>query len=193
MLHLIWTKDTSDEGKGIKMRLLSCFQSLYLEPDYKKSRKENVSTITKNLIELTYHATLGELTSLEQVLSTLMSENNIAADVIERLWTIYGKTNNTTPKQVRKGAIIILGMLAKSKTRIVSDKLEVMLKIGLGPWGKQDLDLAKYTCIALQRLNGTNSNVKGRGIQEGIRYPLRHPMFARLKSIIEYETSSRQW
>lgn len=193
MLHLIWTKDTSDEGKGIKMKLLSCYENLYLSVDSKQSKKENISRIAKNLIELTYNTNLAELTSLEQVLSTLMTENKVAYDVIEKLWSVYGFTKGRIQKSQRRGAIIILGMLAKAKTKIVSEKIELMLKIGLGPLGKTDQTLCRYTCMALQRLEGIKTKEKGRGVQEGIRFPIQHPIFSRLKDVIENTTASTEW
>lgn len=193
MLHLIWTKDTSDEGKGIKMKLLSCYENLYLEMDSKLSKRENISRVAKNLIELTYNTNLTQLTSLELLLSTLMSEGKISYDVIEKLWSVYGFMKGRIQKSQRRGAIIILSMLATAKTKIVSDKVDMMLKIGLGPLGKHDLSLAKYTCIALQRLEGIKTKEKGRGVQEGIRFPISHPIFIRLKDIIENPTGSTEW
>ncbi|KAI8389378.1 condensin complex subunit 1 [Blakeslea trispora] len=193
MLHLIWTKDTSDEGKGIKVKLLSCYENLYLEMDAKLSKRENVSRVAKNLIELTFDTTLAELTSLEQLLSTLMEEGKIINDVVQKLWTVYGFTQGRIQKSLRRGAIVVLGMLAKTKTKIVSDKIDVMLKIGLGSLGKSDLALARYTCIALQRLGGAKSKEKGRGVQEGIRFPVNHPIFARLKDILETPNESQEW
>lgn len=193
MLHLIWTKDTSDEGKGIKMKLLSCYENLYLEMDSKLSKRENISGVAKNLIELTYNTNLTQLTSLELLLSTLMSEGKISYDVIEKLWSVYGFMKGRIQKSQRRGAIIILSMLATAKTKIVSDKVDMMLKIGLGPLGKHDLSLAKYTCIALQRLEGIKTKEKGRGVHEGIRFPISHPIFIRLKDIIENPTGSTEW
>jgi condensin complex subunit 1 len=40
------------------------------------------------------------------------------------------------PKPQRRGAIIILGMLAVAKRSVLTDKVDVMLKIGLGPLGR---------------------------------------------------------
>ena len=40
------------------------------------------------------------------------------------------------PKEQRRGAIIILGMLALAKRHVVTDRADVLLKIGLGPLGK---------------------------------------------------------
>ncbi|KAI8991499.1 non-SMC mitotic condensation complex subunit 1-domain-containing protein [Mycotypha africana] len=191
MLHLIWTKDTSDEGKGIKMRLLSSYENLYIAMDSNLDRKQNINRIAKNLIQLTYNTTLAELTSLEQLLSVMMAEGKISNEVIQKLWSVYGFTQGRIQKSQRRGAIIILGMLAKAKTSIVADKIDVMLKIGLGFLGKADLELAKYTCIALQRLEGAKE--RSRSVQEGVRFLLHHAMFTRLKDIIEQPTESHLW
>ena len=40
------------------------------------------------------------------------------------------------PKPQRRGAIIILGMLALAKRSVLTDKVAVMLRVGLGPLGK---------------------------------------------------------
>ncbi|ORX60492.1 hypothetical protein DM01DRAFT_1300277 [Hesseltinella vesiculosa] len=192
MLHLIWTKDTSDEGKGIKMKLLGCYRSLYIDMDSKMSRRQNIAQIAKNLIELTYNATLADLTSLEQVLSILMKESAIIPEVIEKLWQVYGFARGQIPKHQRRGAIIILGMLAKADTDVVAEKIDVMLDIGLGHAGKVDLVLARHTCIALQRLAGTKSD-QVRGVYEGQRFPMAHPMFHKLRTMIDIPSKSMEW
>lgn len=50
MLHLIWTKDNSDEGKGIRKRLIESYCKIYIDYDESLSDKENANIITKNLI-----------------------------------------------------------------------------------------------------------------------------------------------
>ena len=40
------------------------------------------------------------------------------------------------PKMQRRGAIIILGMLAVAKRTIVSERVDILMKIGLGHLGK---------------------------------------------------------
>jgi hypothetical protein len=44
-------------------------------------------------------------------------------------------------------------MLALADPDIVAREVDTLLKIGLGHFGTTDLELARYTCIALQRLN----------------------------------------
>jgi len=40
-------------------------------------------------ISLTFHTTLAELTSLEQLLSTMMARNKIPIPIISKLWKIF--------------------------------------------------------------------------------------------------------
>jgi condensin complex subunit 1 len=47
-----------------------------------------------------------------------------------------GYSKREIPKPQRRGAIIILGMLAKAKSDIVAEKIEVLLKVGLGSFGR---------------------------------------------------------
>jgi condensin complex subunit 1 len=104
---------------------------------------------------LTVGATLAELTSLEQLLSVMEAEEPFHEDIINKLWQAYSKgffwfvrlgtdwripapagTPKDIPRFQRTGAIIVLGMLAVSKPEIVTDKVELLLKIGLGQLGK---------------------------------------------------------
>ncbi|KJA17627.1 hypothetical protein HYPSUDRAFT_146327 [Hypholoma sublateritium FD-334 SS-4] len=199
MLHLIWTKDnsssTSEEGKelkGIRQRLLECYRSLYFAPVADLEPKAQVNRIAKNLVEQTYDATLAELTSLEEMMRIMMEENHVHGDVIAKLWQIYSKEKHL-PKPQRRGAIIILGMLALSKRGILTDKVDVLLKVGLGPLGKADPTLARYTCIALQRLNGSAKKVKGSLIDKTQRIDMDSPIFRKLQNAILHPSRTKDW
>ena len=58
--------------------------------------------------------------------------------IIKKLYLIVSITGKEKqlPKPQRRGAIIILGMLAVARRSVVTDKVDVMLKIGLGSVGK---------------------------------------------------------
>lgn len=55
MLHLIWNKDNnaiSEDGKelkGVRARLLECYQELYFSPE--GNAKEQASSIARNMIQ----------------------------------------------------------------------------------------------------------------------------------------------
>ncbi|KAF5379043.1 hypothetical protein D9615_006036 [Tricholomella constricta] len=201
MIHLIWTKDnstsTSEDGKevkGIRSRLLDCYRSLYFDPlpDNSISAKEQVNRIAKNMIEQTYDATLAELTSLEEMMRIMMDEGQVHPDIISKLWQVYS-TSKHLPKPQRRGAIIILGMLALAKRSVLTDRVETMLKVGLGQFGKADLTLSRYTCVALQRLNGSAKKVKGSLLDKTLRFEMENPIFSKLQTAIGMPCRSKDW
>lgn len=199
MLHLIWTKDnttsTAEDGKevkGIRSRLLECYRNLYFDALPNMNPKEQVNRIAKNMVELTYDATLAELTSLEEMMRIMMDEGYVHQDIISKLWQIYSSERQLAKPQ-RRGAIIILGMLALATRSVLNDKVDVMLKVGLGPFGKADLTLARYTCVALQRLNGSAKKVKGSLIDKNLRFEMDNPIFRKLQAAVELPCRAKDW
>ncbi|KAG1748403.1 non-SMC mitotic condensation complex subunit 1 [Suillus paluster] len=196
MLHIIWHKDnssTSEDGKelkGVRSRLLECYRMLYFDPLPDMQPKQQVNRIAKNMIELTYDTTLAELTSLEEMMRIMMEDGQIHYDVINKLWQVYSAPQ-ALPCSQRRGAIIILGMLALSKRTIVSEKVDTLLKIGLGPFGKADLTLARYTCLALRRLNGSAKKVKGSLLDKTLRMEMENPIFRKLQDAIVHPCRSK--
>ncbi|CAK7902785.1 condensin complex subunit 1 [[Candida] anglica] len=162
MLHLVWMKGSSDEGKSIASHLIDCYKSLFLTAPTTLSRVQQAAFIAKNLMELTSAASVADLASLEKLLCLMHEGGLIAPDVIQVLWQIYNFTATDecsiedTKRQCRQ-AIIILGMLALADSEIVIKGLDSLLNVGLGERGLKDLILAKYTCIAIQRVVPLNS------------------------------------
>lgn len=101
---------------------------------------------------MTYEATLAELTSLEEMMRQLMEESHINEDVVAKLWQVYSTRRDPSqrakltlwfigserplPRPQRRGAVIILGMLALAKRSVVADRVETLVKVGLGERGK---------------------------------------------------------
>lgn len=194
MVHLIWAKDNAlvmEDGsqiKGVRSRLMDVYRVLYFQPYPGLSRAEHVARVCRNMIERTYGATLAELTSLEQLFCLMHAEGLVESAVIDKLWDVYASTRPISRAQ-RRGAIMVLSMLAKAERELVADKMDVLLKIGLGSLGAKDLVLCKHTCIALQHVSGSAKKVKGALSDENVRYPMTHPMFARLCAVIEMSTA----
>ncbi|GAA6015382.1 hypothetical protein JCM10207_008969 [Rhodosporidiobolus poonsookiae] len=212
MLHLIWTKDdaapsstaaptagASGEGgeeeketRGIRARLIECYSQLYFEPPADMGEKDSVAFVARNVIELTRDATLAELTSLEQLLAVMMARGVVEDDVIAKLWQVYS-TPKDIPRFQRRGAIIVLGMFAQTRPEVVADHVETLLRTGLGPLGRADLVLAKYTCIALGRVGGSVKKVKGSLSDVQVRLPMDSPVFARLAEAMQAPSESKEW
>ncbi|KAF5368830.1 hypothetical protein D9758_003038 [Tetrapyrgos nigripes] len=199
MLHLVWHKDNnatvSEDGqqlKGIPSRLLECYRSLYFDPVPDLEPKDQVNRIAKNMIQLTFEATLAELTSLEEMMRIMMEDNQIHHDVINKLWQVFG-SDRVLPKAQRRGAIVILGMLASARRSVLTDRVDTMLKVGLGALGKNDLTLARYTCLALQRLNGSAKKVKGSLQDKTLRIEMENNIFRKMRIAIERPCRSKDW
>jgi condensin complex subunit 1 len=144
------------------------------------------------MISLTFGATPAELTSLEQLLSTMMKAGHIPDLVVSKLWQVYGVQKREISRSQRRGAIIVLGMLATASPDIVVGELETMLRIGLGSLGRKDLQLAKYTCIALRRISPTGRQSQETAVKFS-KLPSDHAVLAKLAAIIEITSDSKEW
>ncbi|KAK9460035.1 armadillo-type protein [Lipomyces oligophaga] len=182
MLHLIWTNSNNDEGKGIQIHLVECYRSLFFTAPEEFSERDSCTFIARNLISLTYGASAAELTSLERLLLVMMKNNQLPQLVIQKLWQVYGVQQKDVSKSQRRGAIIVLGMLAAYDKEIVVKELETLYHVGLGSFGKHDLVLAKYSCIALQRMCGGT-----------LKLANDHPVVGRLIAVIETYSESQEW
>ncbi|KAI3400087.1 hypothetical protein diail_4625 [Diaporthe ilicicola] len=192
MLRLIWTKGNSDEGKGVQAHLIECYKRLFFEAPDSFSPNDAANFVARNMISLTFGATPAELTSLEQLLATMMKQGMIPDLVISKLWQVYGVQKREISRTQRRGAIIVLGMLATASPEIVVSDMETMLRTGLGPHGRGDLQLAKYTCIALRRLNPTGRQAKESGVKFS-RLPNQHAVLQKLAAITDVPSQSEEW
>lgn len=133
-----------------------------------------------NFSSLTIKASLGELTSLEELLAEMTKKQLIESSVIQVLWEIfgtfdlstklilsvamrYGKTSKKTPLQSR-GALIILSMIGSADPEVIRNKINLLVQVGLGPRWKEDEYLARYTCVALQKLAKKETAQEDKGI-----------------------------
>lgn len=144
----------------IKQAVIEAFVLLYMKPPSSLSEDLHALWVAKNLISWTLDASLGELTSLEDLLGTMMNQDRITDGVTQTLWDIFmqrgGKTQNDVTAQLQaaegRGAIIVLSMLASTDPTIIRQHLSEIVQIGLGARAYVDPTLAKWSCIALQKL-----------------------------------------
>ena len=192
MLRLIWTKGNSDEGKGVQTHLIDCYKGLFFVAPDSFSANDEANYIARNMISLTFGASPAELTSLEQLLSTMVKSGLVSDLVVTKLWQVYGVQRQEISKNQRRGAIIVLGMLATAKNDIVLQEMETMLKIGLGSLGRADLALARYTCVALRRINPSGRLAKETPVQAS-KLPNEHAVLTKLAAMVEIVSNSKEW
>lgn len=193
MLRLIWTKGNSDEGKGIQSHLLEVYKALFFDAPSTFSENDAANYIARNMISLTFDTTAAELTCLEQLLSKMMKEGQVSDLVVHKLWQIYGVQVREISKGQRRGAIIVIGMLAVAEPEIVVRQLETVLRIGLGKYGRTDLGLARYTCTALQHISPSGRHAKDSAAVTMTKLPNDHAVLVRLAALAELTSDSKEW
>ena len=192
MLRLIWTKGNSDEGKGVQTHLIDCYKGLFFDAPDALNANDTANFIARNMISLTFGATPAELTSLEQLLSTMFRSGHISELVVAKLWQVYG-ANKEISRAQRRGAIIVLGMIALADPNVVIKETEAMMRIGLGPLGRADLILAKYTCIGLKRMIPVVKKTQEKAIPGISRMPNHNAVLRMLASILLTSSNSKDW
>ena len=192
MLRLIWTKGNSDEGKGVQAHLIDCYKGLFFSAPDSFSANDAANFVSRNMISLTFGATPAELTSLEQLLNTMVKANHVSELVITKLWQVYGVQKQEISKNQRRGSIIVLGMLATADPEIVVKETGTMRRIGLGPLGRSDLLLAKYTCLALRRMSPSKRQGKAE-TSAAAKLPNDHAILIKLATMVEIESDSKEW
>ena len=192
MLRLIWTKGNSDEGKGVQTHLIDCYKGLFFDAPDSFSENDAANYIARNMISLTFGASPAELTSLEQLLSTMMQAGSISELVVTKLWQVYGVQKKEISRNQRRGAIIVIGMLALADADIVVKELDTMLKIGLGSLGRADLALARYTCVALRRIQPTGRKSTA-GPVAFSKFSNDHTVLKKLAAMTLMASDSKEW
>ncbi|KAG8529333.1 uncharacterized protein KY384_005969 [Bacidia gigantensis] len=192
MLRLIWTKGNSDEGKGVQTHLMDCYRGLFFTAPDTFSENDAANYVARNMISLTFGATPAELTSLEQLLNTMVKVELVSSLVVRKLWQVYGVQKQEISKTQRRGAIIVIGMLATADPEIVSREMETLLRIGLGPLGRKDLVLSKYTCLALRRMHPTKQQGKEHSAPV-VRLSNEHAILSQLAAMVELVSDSKEW
>jgi condensin complex subunit 1 len=192
MLRLIWTKGNSDEGKGVQSHLIDCYKGLFFDAPESFNGNDAANFIARNMISLTFGASPAELTSLEQLLSTMVKSGHVSELVTNKLWQVYGVQKDISAAQ-RRGAIIVLGMVALADPDIVVKETETLLRIGLGQYGRSDLLLAKFTCIALKRMIPPAKKAQEKASAGISKMANDHAILARLASLMLVSSDSQDW
>ncbi|SGZ55284.1 CIC11C00000005324 [Sungouiella intermedia] len=191
MLHLVWMKGSSDEGKSISSHLIDCYKDLFLTAPKNASANQTAVLFAKNLIGLTVSASVADLASLEKLLCLMYQARYIHTEVVKVLWLIYNKAGSEDsdyPKNYIHGAIIILGMLSLAENSIVQMGVESLLNVGLGDVGKEDLELCKYSCSTLAKIS--TADLKS---ATTFKFPTDDPAIKGLQDALLLFTDKPEW
>lgn len=191
MLHLVWMKGSSDEGKSISSHLVDCYKELFLTAPQNATASQTAVLFAKNLISLTVSASVADLASLEKLLCLMYSAKLIHPEIIKVLWLIYSKAGSDDEEyseEFTHGAIQILGMLADADSRIVQMGMDSLIRVGLGDIGKNDMLLCKYTCATILKIISLKQKMG-----EKNKFPEEEEVVKGLAEVLLLFTEKTEW
>ncbi|KAG1681236.1 Condensin complex subunit 1 [Nymphon striatum] len=108
MLLLIWSKEI-----GIKEAIVGAYRRLYLNSEGQNERAKALG-IVKNLTHLMEDLTLGESTSLEELIAEFMKSKDLSKQVIQVLWEMFSLKLPNTTESDSSAALQLLSMAARA-------------------------------------------------------------------------------
>ena len=123
---------------------------------------------------------------------------HISPAVVRMLWDTFTQRVPGTAIEEARSAALILSMAGGADREIVRSNIDILVAHGLGGSDTDtgsgtcpDLLLAKYTCMALQRLAASKTK-RGQVADKPFRLPPSHQMFQRISSILINEVANTE-
>ncbi|ROT63466.1 hypothetical protein C7M84_018678 [Penaeus vannamei] len=176
MLALVWSKE-----QAVKDAVIGAYQRLYINIDAPNERTR-AQHIVRNLSALITGATLGERTSMEEIIAQFVNSGDITKQCLTLLWERFTKTLPDTTDDESLAGLILLAMCANSEAHIVSSNIGVLVNSGLGERGLRNFTLVKETCTALLKLSTTKPKTDDPNPPN--RLDRDHEIFERLAKIL---------
>ncbi|PRT52713.1 Condensin complex subunit 1 [Wickerhamiella sorbophila] len=189
-VHLVWVTANNDEDAAVLNKLVWLYTELYFTPPQALALHEAALYVAGNLIELAIGSDLNGLSSLEKLFSLAEESGSITPPVVALLWRIYGSDQPSITPERRRGAAIILGMLAKDKPENARMGSHVLVEIGLGDLAKIDIELARYTAIILSRLQ---TEQEWKQSTPPARLEASHEIFQKLGELLLLPNPDEKW
>ncbi|XP_042876759.1 condensin complex subunit 1-like [Penaeus japonicus] len=176
MLALVWSKE-----QAVKDAVIAAYQRLYINIEAPNERTR-AQHIVRNLSALITGATLGERTSMEEIIAQFVNSGDITRQCLTLLWERFTKTLPDTTDDESLAALILLAMCANSEAHIISSNIGVLVNSGLGEKGQCNFTLVKETCTALLKLSTTKPKTDDPNPPN--RFDRDHEIFERLAKIL---------
>jgi len=176
MLALIWSREAT-----IKDAVVGAYKRLYINVESNSVRSKSAA-ISQNLIALIVGATLGEVTSLEKLVSEFVASKDIGKGVFTVLWEYFtGVLPGSRPEDSR-AAIHLLGMCALSEVSLIKSNIQVIVDHGLGDKGQFDFRLVQHSCQALLRM--VPAKLKQDDPNPPTKFETDHQIFQQLEKLL---------
>jgi len=173
-ITLVWSQEQT-----VREALVEAYRELYIVSNEKGVRNQAVSTV-KNLTALLVGSTLGDLTSLEALVSEFVKRGDIGPQVVQALWERLAMKGGATAQDSR-AALQIIAMCALAEPEILRTNLDVLVSEGLSERAEKDYLLAQGVCQAVFTLAAKKE--KGKPATT-VRFESDHEIFTRLSTIL---------
>ncbi|XP_063681213.1 condensin complex subunit 1-like [Bolinopsis microptera] len=140
MLVLVFNPD-----RNVKDAVVNAYIRLYIKPV--SGKKPGPEAVAKNLMNMTYGSTIGELMSLKELVKLLIEKEHVSPRAIKVLLDLLvDKTEGVQPHELN-AATMILSMVASVDHTLVTQNMNLLITAGF----TGDIELAKNTCVLLQQ------------------------------------------
>ena len=150
MFVLVWSKDLA-----VKTSVIEAVQKLYIKDVmalYPQNKQSGAVAVASKLIGLTRNSSLAELTSLEEIVTTMTKNKSVPSAVIKALWDIFTLKLKQVSLDSCNGALTVLGFIANAKPDMVSSNLQSILDIAFDEKHASHTELRRSACIVLQKI-----------------------------------------
>lgn len=167
--------------QSVRNNVAAVYKDIYLFMDTdKRSDRQIAVTRAIRLINLLKELQSGQSPALAQLIVTWYENGELNSELLQVLWEKFSmKYPGTSPIDSR-AALMLITMMSQAQSNIVSNNLDVLLKIGLGPRAKEDLLLARDTCRMLLKIKQDNKDVE----KSPLRYANDHDVFREILSLL---------
>ena len=174
MMMLVWSKNAA-----IKEHVIAAYKTLFLtRPTEGVHRSQKAMAIATSLVSLVVGATLGEVTSLEEIVTDMVNAGHIKDSTLAALWSMFGSQSASSEQS--QAALMIISMAGNAQPKLIEANLGKLIAIGLpqnistGVGNK----LAQHACVALQKLAPL-----------GLQLPASHQLFEHLRGLLVNDTT----
>ncbi|ORZ30319.1 non-SMC mitotic condensation complex subunit 1-domain-containing protein [Catenaria anguillulae PL171] len=163
MWMLVFNVRNSEHIKDVHAKLVECFRAVYivgrdvsapaLAEDEAGPTLVGADATVRNLITLTYSASLADLTCLEQLVGMCAKEGHIESRVVDTLWNMLesGAADRRVPAKQRRGAAIVLAWVCRADSKLLGADQVSIVNRTLRTHSR-DAELARYCCQILGHL-----------------------------------------
>ena len=118
--------------------MIEAYKKLYIIPPKSLPDQPKLVDIyvANNFVKLVLSASTTEITSLEELVSTLISKGLLTQSTIACLWDFFSMRVPSVTARQSKGALIILSMAANSDPEIVRSKISSLVSVGFSLEGR---------------------------------------------------------